>query len=454
MANSKRIVSCLLIIALLNVSLFSTIPTANAGSDYGASNWAVHYLQVAGEVAATVALQRLTTRVLDRIKDSGPDGTAGFIQNWTNFVTNSQYQGEAIFREELGNTTLCSYFGGSIKSLFGAGQGSSLRGQNTRTNNLDPFSVRANCTMPSNFNLTNYQNDFAGNGGWQAFSRMLEPQNNYYGSLFQSLDETSSQRALAEKSNINKTVSAGGFYGFGEKDCKLRVANTCLIPGDIKTPGSTVDKSIANALDNPAKTLSGSKSDVIATAAVTALTTLMVNKLFDLTTSSGDAGSSDFEIPSPQRTADSYKQEFCMAENNISRDAGSWIKDNYPEAWNKFPVEQPLCRGSLRFGGLGGYSHDACGKSYCEQVRNEFDKNQYPYSRCTESCMNDLKGPPRVGLPPGSFNPGTFPPPDNDGEETATGQTSGICASSEEIATFLQNNPGDEGRLAEAFPCP
>ncbi len=408
MDNKKRIISCLLVTALLSTSLFSTVQTANAGSDYGASEWAVHYLQVAAEVAATVALQRLTTQILNKVTNSGPGGTAGFIQNWINFETQSQYQGEGIFRAELGKATLCSYFSNSLKSLFGAGTGASLLGQNVRTNNLDPFSVRTNCTMPPGFTLTNYQKDFSGNGGWQSFSRMLEPQINYYGSLFQSLDEVSAQRSLAEKSNTAKATAGAGYFGFGEKDCKLRVANKCLIPGDIKTPGSTVDKSVANALDSSAKSLSTSRSDAIAITAITVLTTLVVNKLFDLTISS--EGGSDFQIPSPQRSADSYKQEFCMAEDNISADTGSWIKDNYPATWSKYPVEQPACRGHARLFGIGGYSHNACGKSYCEQVREEFDKNSYPYSRCTESCMNDLKGAPGTGLLPGVFTPGTFVP--------------------------------------------
>ena len=100
-----------------------------------------------------------------------------------------------------------------------------------------------------------------------------------------------------------------------------------------------------------------------------------------------------------------------MAEDNISKDAGFWVKDNYPQAWDKFPVDQPQCIGSVKLGGIFGYSHSACGKSYCELVREEFDNNSYPYSRCTESCMKAVSGPPGVSLPPAEFNPGQFEEP-------------------------------------------
>src|SRR3989304_1061377 len=122
------------------------------------------------------------------------------------FQTDAQYRGENVFRSILASTTLCNYTSVGIKSLFGANQRVSSTGQNLRVNNFDPFSLRAACTMPSNFNLTNYQNDFAGNGGWNAWSRMLEPQNNYYGLLFGSLDEAARQRALEESGDMNEAL--------------------------------------------------------------------------------------------------------------------------------------------------------------------------------------------------------------------------------------------------------
>jgi hypothetical protein len=104
--------------------------------------------------------------------------------------------------------------------------------------------------MPSNFNLANYQKDFAGNGGWQAFSRMLEPQNNYYGTLFASLEEAAKQRALEESADLNQALANKGLLGTsgkGANDSCLQKddAGKCLAYKNIKTPGSIISDSVA-----------------------------------------------------------------------------------------------------------------------------------------------------------------------------------------------------------------
>ena len=148
-----------------------------------------YVLDTIARAIARSLLNVAVSGIINKIQTGGRDGGPAFVQNWRNFQTDAQYRGENVFRSILASTTLCNYTSVGIKSLFGANQRVSSTGQNLRVNNFDPFSLRAACTMPSNFNLTNYQNDFAGNGGWNAWSRMLEPQNNFYGSLFISLDE-------------------------------------------------------------------------------------------------------------------------------------------------------------------------------------------------------------------------------------------------------------------------
>lgn len=202
--------------------------------------------------AAIEILNYLNININGLVRTSGRNGGPAFVRNWRNFQTDSQYRGEGIFRAVLSNTKLCNYFNKDIKDLFGATKKTSLS-QNTRTGNLDPYALRANCTMPSNFNLANYQNDFAGNGGWNAWSRMLEPQNNYYGALFGALDETAKQRALEESADLNQVVANKGFTGKSGKDandsCKTKDANgKCLEYKDIQTPGDTIAESVAASI--------------------------------------------------------------------------------------------------------------------------------------------------------------------------------------------------------------
>src|SRR3989344_7223348 len=128
-------------------------------------------------------------------RTGGRDGGPAWVRNWRNFQLDAQYRGEGIFRGVLASTNLCNYFGSDLKNLFGANQRIDLTKIRTRINDFDSFQVKAGCTLPSGFDIEKYKQDFSGNGGWEAWSRLLEPQNNFYGALFQSLDEAGKQRA-------------------------------------------------------------------------------------------------------------------------------------------------------------------------------------------------------------------------------------------------------------------
>lgn len=239
---------------------------------------------IATRCAAMEVLNFMNTSINDLARNSGRNGGASWIRNWRNFQTESQYRGEGIFRSELSNTNLCNYFGDGIKKLFGAEGRAPLSGQNTRTGNLDPYALRANCTMPSGFNLTNYQNDFSGNGGWNAWSRMLEPQNNYYGALFGALDESAKQRSLEESADLNQVIANRGFTGrSGENaadSCSQKDTNgKCLVYKDIKTPGSVIADSIAASIKTELDVAVSADeiSELISTA-----TEVLINRLKDL----------------------------------------------------------------------------------------------------------------------------------------------------------------------------
>src|SRR3989338_4024969 len=205
------------------------------------------------------ALSRMNLGILDIAITSGRDGGTTWIQNWRNLQLDSQYRGEGVFRGMLASTQLCNYFGNDLKQSFGATQKVNLSPIRTRADDFDSFQVRAGCTLPDNFNFNAYKNDFSGNGGWEAWSRLMEPQNNPYGSLFMALDEANKQRAIEESADINQALSNEGFLGISGDNAK----NSCLIPDaagkclayrNIKTPGvvisnATVDAAIRSELN-------------------------------------------------------------------------------------------------------------------------------------------------------------------------------------------------------------
>lgn len=189
--------------------------------------------------------------ILNIAKKFGRDGGPLHVRNWRNFQTNAQYRGERIFRAILANTPICNYLSSDLRKTFGvtARDKVSLKGQNVRVGDYDPFALRAKCTLPPNFNLTKYQQDFAGNGGWATLERLLEPQNNLYGFTLAALNEAEKQRALEISADINQVLANDGYLGYSgsaTNSCLTRDPyGKCLFYRDIKAPGYYIAANIA-----------------------------------------------------------------------------------------------------------------------------------------------------------------------------------------------------------------
>ena len=301
-----------------------------------------YVLDTIARAIARSLLNVAVSGIINKIQTGGRDGGPAFVQNWRNFQTDAQYRGENVFRSILASTTLCNYTSVGIKSLFGANQRVSSTGQNLRVNNFDPFSLRAACTMPSNFNLTNYQNDFAGNGGWNAWSRMLEPQNNYYGLLFGSLDEAARQRALEESGDMNEALAGSGYTSIRDKNCTGTGAGAkCVFMGKIFTPGDLLGKSAASTIDSDLGWLVSSDelSEVII-----ALGSAITNRIINLATSNS---SNDYRNAPRADTSssDGYLAciNACPAANDLTCQtncASAWGY-NTPQASSTPPNEPP-----------------------------------------------------------------------------------------------------------------
>ncbi len=486
----KRWTVTIVILGLLVIPLLTVRATDGGGAWAQATAYMTKEfgLDLAARAIARNLLNNLVSGLVSKIQTGGEDGGPAFVQNWRNFQTDSQYRGENVFRSILGATSLCGYVDKDVKGLFGAtspssspqtpggssgpNQGSSNRGglipvygtgciysyndpgsadrkcstgnvctrsatrpgtcattkdvcqysndcagynsgdarnfcagtclpelnlnspvvrqaipagQNTRVGNFDPFALRSACTMPSNFNTTDYQKDFSGNGGWNAWSRMLEPQNNYYGLLFGSLDEAGRQRAL-EQSGDASEAQAGSGYTSIKDSCVGSGANAkCTFLGMTKTPGDLLGKTAAATIDSDLQWLTSSDelSEVIIS-----IINASINRLVNLATS---------------KTANDYNNAPPVIES---------AANNYTQCMN------------------------AC---------NEFDPSDPYHQTCVLDCSRNSGAP--VPDPIETPEPNPAPPQE-------PGQTGGVCASPEEIAQFLVNNPGDQGRLSSAFPCP
>jgi len=203
---------------------------------------------------AMAVLDYLTKGMISTIRSSGRDGGPSFVRNWRNFLTGSQYRGENIFRSILSQTNLCAHFDRSMKSLFSANTRQNLPSQNLRVSAFESFPLRNNCTLPSNFSLQSYIADFSRNGGWEALSRLTEPQNNFFGTFFSAMGEADTQRNFEQRNDELEITSGGGFTSRRGKDandsCLVRGQNnSCLIYRDVITPGRTLADAASNVIN-------------------------------------------------------------------------------------------------------------------------------------------------------------------------------------------------------------
>lgn len=195
-------------------------------------------------------LDQMIGNTINVVRNHGRDGGSTFIRNWRNFITGAQYRGENIFRAILSNAAYCPHFGEELKTIFRANTRTALPRQNTRIDNLDPYLLRARCTMPTGWTIENYEADFVAYGGWSAFAELLEPQNNALGSFNMAVQEADEQRSFEETVDLSEATGGGymGRRGRGATDsCLVMGANAqCLVYKDILTPGSTLQGYVAD----------------------------------------------------------------------------------------------------------------------------------------------------------------------------------------------------------------
>ena len=255
-------------------------------------------LDIAARCTARQLFDGGISGMLDIVRKQGRDGEAAYVKDWRNFQTSAEYRGEDIFRAMLSKTKLCDYFSKDIKTVFGATNQKALPSSTqTRVSNFDPFVLRANCTLPSNFKIEEYQKDFVKNGGWQAFSRLLEPQNNYYGVLFSSLNEAEKQRELEKTADTNEALSGQG-YTAKRKACQsVGQGARCVVLGTILTPGATLSGAVNSTFQSELAWLANSDeiNEVIAT-----LTERFVNRLLDISKEDSEQKyGADPSVPEP-----------------------------------------------------------------------------------------------------------------------------------------------------------
>lgn len=268
----------------------SRVPVNDSGVESAVNDYKGVYTSKEGaqDIIARCAARELLTAMGQNINNvartGGRDGGPAWVRNWRNFQLEAQYRGEGVFRGMLASTNLCNYFAGDLKNLFGANQKIDLTKIKTRASNFDSFQLKNGCTLPNTFDLNAYKQNFSSNGGWEAWSRLLEPQNNPYGALFQSLGEADKQRAIEESADLSEAGPTGFTSTRGRNaadNCAIRstTEGRCLVYKDILTPGGVLSGAVMSGIESELQWVASTDemSELIATAI-----NVLVNRLWDL----------------------------------------------------------------------------------------------------------------------------------------------------------------------------
>jgi len=200
-------------------------------------------LDVAARLLARNVLSHIENGIVGKILKAGREGGPAFIQDWRQFSQSAQYRGEDIFRAILAeavngsNAQVCQYMRPSLANIFGARSISGFNPNRYRVDSLQPFLLQNKCSLPLNFDINAFRRDF-NNGGWEAWEKLIQPQNNFFGVFNNSLDELLKQRFFEEKIDTGEAIAGEGSLGKRDK-CKGEGQNKeCTIMGIIITPGT------------------------------------------------------------------------------------------------------------------------------------------------------------------------------------------------------------------------
>lgn len=301
---------------------------------------------------AREVLTAMGRNITNVARTGGRDGGPAWVRNWRNFRLDSQYRGEGIFKAMLASTNTCEYFANDLKGLFGANQKTSLTKIKTRVSDVDSYQVRAGCTLPGDFKFEQYKKDFSGNGGWEAWSRLLQPQNNFYGSLFQAQDEMNRQRALEEQTSVDEAGPTGftAVRGRSAADsCAVKspADGRCLVYKDILTPSGVLSGAVVAGIETELQWVASTDelNELVATGIE-----VLINRLWDLSNSNegdyivpGDENISITPFPTstpvspppggggscadPGNTAANYEEDLWSAINAVIADNPDGIAD-------------------------------------------------------------------------------------------------------------------------------
>lgn len=311
-------------------------------------------LDVVARVISQKVLNSTSRQTVDKIKKTGRDGTGAIVKDWREFVTKSDQRGENIFRAQIAyvakKNIVCPGSRSALDQVF-RGTNSTKEetlgligrlGGSLRANNLSSFQSRVKCTIPDKV-YKDYQKDFQKGGGWETWSRMVEPYNNPYGLLAMSLDELNTQRRVERKADEGETRSSG--FLSKRSPCVGQGKDTqCTFFGKTVTPKQILEGAGVKTVDSGWQWLTASDelSEVL-TAVVNAAFQKLDNFIADKTGGLVQMGEVEGEI----------RQQEQEAANLQMKALDICLRDRFQENEKACADEKNTCEQNAGAGDIG-----------------------------------------------------------------------------------------------------
>ena len=212
--------------------------------------WFARFLR---ETLRKQLLDMIVSQIINWIQGGGEPK---FVTDWQGFLEDAGNIAVGKFAEEIGLGFLCEPFALPLKLAFGIG--GAQRG----------FSQQITSTLDDIVgNIENFYNDF-GNGGWAAYQRMLQPQNNFYGAYLMGFERFINLQGQSVAAAQLEAQVGGGFLS--TKQCQEAygpwpqggappdldrdgtpgdIARTCKITTPGSTIGALASKAVGSDID-------------------------------------------------------------------------------------------------------------------------------------------------------------------------------------------------------------
>lgn len=209
---------------------------------------------------------KLADNVYKQVNGTNNGTLPHFVLSWRNNLLESVGRGTDTFRSLQKGVEWCPRFKDNLLNAFGSTGYPALTGNINFANGFgtllnapgsDPFDYVNKCTL-GGVNIDQFKADFT-NGGWDAWNKLIEPQNNFYGAFINSADEKLQQQYQEAQANDNQLKSKGflpnrediqkGDRG-GPEGCVLgSTGRRCIIYGKVLTPADVFGTATAKQID-------------------------------------------------------------------------------------------------------------------------------------------------------------------------------------------------------------